>query len=94
MGISFALFLAALGIAGVAGNRVHAKRKIQIVMTSVFVAGLLALIESANFLSVLLSSLATALFVIVVTAHGSIVLAMAAARSRDDPVSRPLPTGR
>ena len=53
IGISLALFLAALGIAGVAGNRVHATRKIRIVMTAVFVAGLLALIEDVNALSVI-----------------------------------------
>ena len=68
VGISLALFLAALAIAGIAGNRVHATRKIRIVMTSVFVAGLLALIEDVNFLSVLLSSLATALFILAMTA--------------------------
>jgi len=68
VGISLALFLAVLGIAGVAGNGVHASRKTRIVMTSVFVAGLLALIEHVSLLSVLLSSLATALFVLVMTA--------------------------
>ncbi len=49
IGISLALFLAALGIAGV--------------------AGLLALIEDVNALSITVSALATALFVIVVTAR-------------------------
>jgi hypothetical protein len=68
VGISLALFMAALGIAGVAGNGVHAGRKTRVVMTSVFVAGLLALIEHVSLLSVLLSSLATALFVLVMTA--------------------------
>ncbi|MDO9294710.1 DUF4173 domain-containing protein [Bradyrhizobium sp.] len=68
IGISLALFLAALGIAGVAGNRVKATRKIRIIMTSVFIAGLLAPIEDVNLLSVLLSSLATALFVLAMTA--------------------------
>lgn len=42
IGISLALFLAALGIAGVASNRVHATRRIQIAMAAIFVAGLLA----------------------------------------------------
>ena len=69
VGISFALFLAVLGIAGVAGNRVHATRNIRIVMSCVFVAGLLALIEHVNALSVTVAALATALFVIVVTAR-------------------------
>jgi hypothetical protein len=69
IGISLALFMAALGTAGVAGNRVHATRRIRIVMTCVFVAGLLALIEHVNALSVTVAALATALFVIVVTAR-------------------------
>jgi Domain of unknown function (DUF4173) len=69
IGISLALFMAALGTAGVAGNRVHAARRIRIVMTCVFVAGLLALIEHVNALSVTVAALATALFVIVVTAR-------------------------
>ena len=94
IGISLALFLAALGIAGVAGNRVHATRKIRIVMAAIFVAGLLALIEDVNLLSVTVATLATALFVIVDHGARSIVLAMAAARSRDDPASRSLSTGR
>jgi len=68
-GISFALFLAALGIAGVAGNRMHATRNIRIVMSCVFIAGLLAAIEHVNALSVTVAALATALFVIVVTAR-------------------------
>ena len=38
-------------------------------MTAVFVAGLLALVEDVNFLSVIVSTLATALFVIVMTAR-------------------------
>jgi hypothetical protein len=69
IGISLALFMAALGTAGVAGNRVHATRRIRIVMTCVFVAGLLVLIEHVNALSVTVAALATALFVIVVTAR-------------------------
>ncbi len=69
IGISLALFLAAPGIAGVASNRVHAPRKIRIVMACVFVAGLLALIEDVNATSVTVATLATALFVIVTTAR-------------------------
>ncbi|MES2196145.1 MAG: DUF4173 domain-containing protein [Pseudomonadota bacterium] len=68
VGISLALFLAVLGIAGVAGNGVQATGKIRTVMTAIFVAGLLPLIEHVNPLSVLLGSLATALFVLVMTA--------------------------
>lgn len=68
LGISLALFLAVLGIAGVAGNGVHAGPKSRIVMTSVFVAGLVAQIEHVSPLSVLMSTLATALFVLVMTA--------------------------
>ena len=52
MGISLALFFAVLGVAAVACNGVHATHKAQIVMTVVFVAGLVALIEDVNILSV------------------------------------------
>ena len=69
IGISLALFMAVLGIAGVAGNRAHAARTIQIAMATIFVAGLLALIEDVNALSVTVATLATALFVIVITAR-------------------------
>ena len=69
IGISLALFLAMLGIAGVAGNGVHATRRIRIVMTCVFAAGLLALIEDVNALSVIVAALATALFIIVMAAR-------------------------
>lgn len=68
IGISLPLFLAVLSIAGVTGNRMRAARRIRIVMTCVFVAGLLALVEDVNALSVSVAALATALFVIVVTA--------------------------
>ena len=66
-GISLALFLGVLGAAAVVSNRVYATRKIQIIMTAVFVAGLVALIEDIDFLSVVVSTLATAMFVIVLT---------------------------
>lgn len=68
IGISLALFMAALGVAGIAGNHMHATRTIRIAMTSVFVAGPLALVEDVNALSVTVATMATALFVIVVTA--------------------------
>jgi len=67
IGISLALFFGVLGVIAVASNRGRATRTIQIVMTAVFVAGLLPLIEDVSTLSVIVSALATALFVIVVT---------------------------
>jgi hypothetical protein len=69
IGISLAQFFGVLGAIAVAGNRVRATRRTQIIMTAVFVAGLLALIEDVNILSVIVGTLATALFVIVITAH-------------------------
>ena len=69
IGISLALFLGVLGAVAVAGNRVHATRNVQIVMAAIIVASLLALIEDVNVLSVILGTLATALFVIVMTAR-------------------------
>jgi hypothetical protein len=63
------LFFGVLGAVAVAGNRVHATRSIQIIMAAVFVAGLLALIEDVNMLSVIVGALATALFVVVMTAR-------------------------
>ena len=69
VGISLALFLGVVGIAGVAGNRAQAPRRVQIAMAAIFVAGLLALIEAVNALSVIVAVLATALFVIVIVAR-------------------------
>jgi Domain of unknown function (DUF4173) len=69
IGISLALFFGVLGVVAVAGNRVCATRRTQIIMTAALVAGLLALIEDVNILSVIVGTLATALFVIVVTAR-------------------------
>jgi hypothetical protein len=69
IGISLAQFFGVLGAIAVAGNRVRATRRTQIIMTAVFVAGLLALIEDVNILSMIVGTLATALFVIVITAH-------------------------
>ncbi len=71
IGISLALFLGVLGAVAVAGNRVYAARTVQIVMAAIFAAGLLALIEDVNVLSVIVGALATALFVIVMTARGN-----------------------
>ena len=68
VGISLALFLVVLGVAAVAGNRVHATRNTQIVMTAMFAASLRAVIEDVNLLSAILGTLATALFVNAMTA--------------------------
>jgi hypothetical protein len=69
VGISLALFYGVIGVVAVAVNGIRAQRRVQIVMTSVFVAGLLALIEDLSILSVILGSLTTASFVIVMTAR-------------------------
>jgi Domain of unknown function (DUF4173) len=67
IGISLALFLGVFGVVAIASNRVVAPHKTQIAMTAIFVAGLVAAIEDVDFLSVVVSTLATVLFVIVVT---------------------------
>jgi hypothetical protein len=69
IGISLALFLGVLGIIAVTTNRACAPRHVQIVMAIVFVAGLLALVEEVNELTVTAGVLATALFVIVIAAR-------------------------
>jgi hypothetical protein len=69
IGVSLALFLGVLGVVAVSINRTRAPRNTQIVMSAVFVAGLLAVIEDSNGLSQTVAELATALFVIVTTAH-------------------------
>ena len=69
VGISLALFLGVLGVVAVASNRVRATRKTQIVMSTVFLAGLLALVENVDWLSAIWAGLATAAFVVVMTAH-------------------------
>ena len=65
VGISLALFFAAIGVVAVAVNGVRAQRRTGIVMTSIFVAGLLTLVEEVSTLSVIWSALSTASFVIV-----------------------------
>jgi hypothetical protein len=69
VGISLALFLGMLGIVAVAvaSNRPGVTLRIQLLMGAAFVIGLLALVENVSALSVFVSGLATALFVIVVT---------------------------
>jgi uncharacterized protein DUF4153 len=69
IGISLALFLGVLGVVAVAGNGVRAARKTRIIMSAVFVAGLLPLVEYLGILSAILGTLATGLFVIVITAE-------------------------
>jgi hypothetical protein len=67
IGISLALFFGVLGVVAVASNRGRATRNNQVAMSALYVAGLLPLIEDVNILSVIVSALATALFVIVIT---------------------------
>jgi len=69
IGISLALFLGVLGVVAAARHRVVVARKPRIIMTAAFIAGLVAAIEDINFLSVVVSTLATALFVIILTAR-------------------------
>jgi hypothetical protein len=69
VGISLALFFGVLGVTAVASNRARATRNSQIAMSALFIAGLLPPIEDVDILSVIVSALATALFVIVVTAE-------------------------
>jgi hypothetical protein len=69
VGVSLALFLGVLGIVAVACNRPYAPRYTRIVMSVAFLVGLLALSENASALSLFVGGLATALFIIVITAH-------------------------
>ncbi len=69
VGISLALFLGVLGVVAIAANRVRATPTIRIVMTRGIVAGLLPLVEDVSLLSALVGTLATAMFVIVMTAR-------------------------
>jgi hypothetical protein len=94
VGVSLALFLGVLGVVAVASNGVHTTRKTKIVMTVVFIAGLLAAIEDVNLLSVILSTLATALFVNVITAPARPSWQRAPVRSRDGAASRSISIGR
>jgi Domain of unknown function (DUF4173) len=69
IGISLALFLGVLGVVAAAGNRVYAARKTQIIMTIVFVAGLIVLVEDVGILSATVGAVATGSFVMVMTAQ-------------------------
>jgi Domain of unknown function (DUF4173) len=68
-GLSLALFLGVVGIAALACNGVHATRRVQIIMTVAFTAGLAALIEQVDTLSELVGGTATAMFVVVMTSR-------------------------
>jgi hypothetical protein len=69
IGISLPLFFLALGLIAVARNRVYASRRVQVAMSVVFAAVLIALIEDVNILSVMLGALGTGFFVMVITAQ-------------------------
>ena len=64
IGISLAVFLGALGVAAVVGNRIEMRGKARIVPAIVLAAGLLPLIEEVNVLSVAVATVATAMSVI------------------------------
>jgi len=68
LGVSLALFLGLLGIVAVLINGACASRNTQIVMSAAFVAGLLAVVEDSSDLSQTVAELATALFIVVMTA--------------------------
>ncbi len=72
VGISLALFLAGLGVVAVAINGVRAPWRSQIIMTAIFIAGLITLVEDVGILSVIASVLATCAFVIVMTASDAV----------------------
>jgi hypothetical protein len=67
IGISLPLFFLALGLVAVARNRAYAPRRIQIAMSVVFAAVLIALLEDVNILSAILCALGTGFFVMVIT---------------------------
>lgn len=69
IGISLPLFLGVLGLVAVARNGIHAPRRLQIAMSVVFAAVLLALLEDVSILSAILGALGTGSFVVVMTAQ-------------------------
>jgi hypothetical protein len=69
IGISLPLFLGVLGLVAVARNGIHAPRRLQIAMSVVFAAVLLALLEDVSILSAILGALGTGSFVMVMTAR-------------------------
>lgn len=72
IGLSLALFLGTLGTVAVSSNGVRANRTAQIVMTTVFVAGLIALVEEVDWLSAAWAGVATAMFMIVMTSQDQV----------------------
>ncbi|WP_213738043.1 DUF4173 domain-containing protein [Bradyrhizobium sp. dw_411] len=71
IGISLPLFFLVLGVVAVARNPAYAPRRIQIAMSVVFTAVLIALIEDVNILSAIFGALGTGFFVMVITAQQS-----------------------
>jgi hypothetical protein len=69
VGISLALFLGVLGVVAAATNRIYAPRRVQIMMSVIFVAVLIALVEDVSILSAILGALGTGAFVMVITAE-------------------------
>jgi hypothetical protein len=69
IGLSLPLFLGVLGVTALVCNRVTAGRPVRIVMVAVFVASLLALLEDVDVLSLMIGTLTTAMFVVVMTAR-------------------------
>jgi Domain of unknown function (DUF4173) len=69
IGIWLPLFFLALGLVAVARNRIYAPRRIQIAMSVVFAAVLIALTEDVSILSAMLGALGTGFFVMVITAQ-------------------------
>ena len=74
IGVSLTLFLGVLGLTAVACNGVRAPRHTRMVMTRCLSPAWLALIENVNMLSVSIGLLATAMFIIVMTAERKITL--------------------
>ena len=68
-GISLPLFFGVLGLVAVARNGVHAPRRLQITMSAVLAAVLVALLEDVSILSAILGALGTGSFIMVITAE-------------------------
>lgn len=64
IGISLAVFLGAVGVAAVFGNRIEMRGRARIISAIVLAAGLLPLIEEVNLLSVAVATVATAMSII------------------------------
>ncbi|WP_298255664.1 DUF4173 domain-containing protein [Bradyrhizobium sp.] len=66
IGISFALFLGALGVVALFSNGMRASGRSRFTLVAVFIAGLLPLIEDVNFLSVTVATVTTAMAIIAI----------------------------